>query len=110
MAEDQNKPGHPDRCWGDDDDLRNLFRASAPSVRRVDVEALLSAAQARRSNRLRLAWSQWIGRARELFSRTANPLPWRRTMLATLKIAAAALMTAGGLFYLAVAPSMEATA
>jgi outer membrane lipoprotein-sorting protein len=38
------------------------------------------------------------------------PLTRRRTMLMTMKIAAAALVTAGGWFYFAVAPSTEATA
>ncbi len=40
----------------------------------------------------------------------SNPLPRRRAMFVTMKIAAAALMAAGGLFYLAVVPSTEAVA
>jgi outer membrane lipoprotein-sorting protein len=38
-----------------------------------------------------------------------TPFPKRRTMLTTMKIAAAVLMTAGGLLYFAVAPTAEAT-
>ena len=129
MTEDQNQPSHPDRRQGesldrpglrpapvpgaerdDDEDLRDLFRASAPSARPVDVEALFSAAQAWQPGRRRLAWSRWIGRSRDHFHRTSNPLPRRRTMLMTMKIAAAALVAAGGWFYFAVVPSREASA
>src|SRR5262249_22730571 len=40
----------------------------------------------------------------------SNPLPRRRTMLVTMKIAAAALVTVGGLLYFAFFPSTKATA
>jgi hypothetical protein len=93
-----------------DEDLRELFRASAPSARRVDVDALFSGAQAWQPSCRRLAWSRLTGRSRDLFHRTANRVPRRRTKLVTMKIAAAALATAGGMFYFAVVPSTEATA
>src|SRR5689334_5767381 len=102
MTEDQNQPSPLDRRQGDDprapgpasapvpraarddhQDLRDLFRATAPNARRVDVEALFSAAQAWQPGRRRLARSRWIGRSRNLLHRTAKPLPWRRTMLVT---------------------------
>ena len=38
-----------------------------------------------------------------------NPFPWRRTMLATLKLTAAALAATAGLSYLAFSPRVEAT-
>ena len=111
MTEDQNVPGHPDRRQGEDDgDLRDLFHASAPGARPVDVDALFAAAQARQADRRGLAWPRWSVLSRDRSRSVDNPFPRRRTMLMTMKIAAAALVAAGGWFYFAVVPSNEASA
>jgi outer membrane lipoprotein-sorting protein len=94
----------------DDDDLRELFRISAPQARGVDVAALLAAAQARQRIRGRMAWLRLIGRSPDSLQQPDNPLPRKRTMPGTMRIAAAALVTAGGLLYFAGVPSKEATA
>jgi outer membrane lipoprotein-sorting protein len=99
MTDDPNKPASHDQnpdnfrlpAWpapdaepDDHEDLRALFRATAPTVSSVDVEAL--------------------------FRRFVRPFSWRPAMAFAMKIAAAALLAAGGWFYFLVLPSAEATA
>jgi outer membrane lipoprotein-sorting protein len=88
MTDDLNKPSSddqgPDVDPDDHEDLRALFHATAPTMPPVDVEALVR--------------------------RFVRPFSWRPTMAFAMKIAAAALLAAGGWFYFMVLPSAEATA
>jgi outer membrane lipoprotein-sorting protein len=119
MTEDQNEPsyfnrrqrdgvpatgsasGHvPDTDRDDTKDLRDLFRLTAPSCRRVDVEAILSAIQARQLNR-RLAWSRLVGQLRDTLDRRAvsetprkSPF-WKRGLAVSVPLAATVAVAAG---------------
>ncbi len=123
MTEDQNKPIFDDAHLGaelrspgsgpapgsengDDDDLRELFRTTAPIARPVDVEALFSAFDTARSSRRRIAWPRSLGWPHSVL----NPYPRRSKMLTTLKFAAAALVAAGAWFYFALVRPREASA
>jgi outer membrane lipoprotein-sorting protein len=90
-----------DQDVGDDDkDLRDLFRSSAPNVSRVDVEALLSAAQARHPDRRRLAWPQFISQSHDpvhghSVSETLRRIPlWKRGLAMSIPIAASVVVVA----------------
>jgi outer membrane lipoprotein-sorting protein len=106
MTQDPSQPEHPDRRPGnaheagnlplgsapvpasdldpDDADLRRLFRATAPTVRPIDVEALFTAAEASRP------------RPRRLFP-VASPERsfWKRSLSMSLRIAAGLLIATG---------------
>jgi outer membrane lipoprotein-sorting protein len=126
MSDDQNNASDRDRhstdqlrapdlsvrgaSQSDDEELRSLFHATAPSASRVDVEALFRAALLPQRNFRSLAWSRSIGWSRELFQQITRLSPRRITMPATLKIAAAVLVAVGGFFYFSLIPSIEARA
>ncbi len=96
---------------GDDDDLRELFRVSAPPASPVDIDRLWLAARAGRSSRARLAWPHGMHRSGSVPDRAATVfLPTRRIMITTLKIATATLMAVCGWIYFAVFPPAEASA
>jgi outer membrane lipoprotein-sorting protein len=107
MTEDQGKPRGPEQSPDDDreqddaQDLRALFRATAPSAPAVDVEALFAAAQSQLKRR-RFLWNRrrLIGPLQDFSGRAAAPdVPLvksfrKRSLSMFLRIAAGVLVVA----------------
>jgi outer membrane lipoprotein-sorting protein len=82
MAQDPSQPGRDQ----DDADLRPLFRATAPSARPVDVDALFAAARtAGPAPRL----------IRRVFGASPEKSVWKRSLSMSLRIAAGMLIAGG---------------